>query len=153
MAGELRLQPRHDRQSRQALQSIRRHRVEIADALGEQQRLQPVAVGGLFLDQPLVLAMRALAVFFGFARNRDHPAGVELAPHETRQGPHQLVDVHPVRLGAARPAVDRDARRIDLVDLVARRCQRAVEPVAVASGLEAHVKTARIKLKHLYPVL
>jgi hypothetical protein len=143
-AGKLRLQPRHDRQSRQALQSIRRHRVEIADALGEQQRLQPVAMGGLLLDQPLILAVRALGVLFRFARNRDHPAGVELAPQQARQSARQLPrrPRRPTWRGP-RPAVDRHARRIDLVDVVARRSQRAVQPVAVASGLEASMDPGR----------
>ena len=86
----------------------------------------------------------ALGVFFGFARNRDHPAGVELAPHETRQGPHQLVDVHPVRLGAARPAVDRDARRIDLVDVVARRSSAR----GAASGRRVRPRSTRKDRSH-----
>jgi len=119
------------------------HRVEIANALGEQQRLDPVAVGSLLLDEPLVFAVRSLRVFFGFAGNLDHPAGVELAPHQARQRPHELVDVHAIRLDAARPPVDRHARRLDLVDLIPRRLQRSVQPMAVAPGLEAHMNLGR----------
>ena len=142
-ADELGLQPRQDRQPRQGLQALRRRWVEIADALAEQQRLDPVAVGRLLLDEPLVLAVRPLRVLFGFAGNLDHPAGVELAPNEARQGPHELVDVDAVRLDAARPPVDRHARRLDLVGVVARRLQGAIEPMTVSPGLEARVNLGR----------
>ena len=140
---ELRLQLRRDRQLRQTRQPVRRHRVEIANPLGEQQRLRPVAVRRSLLNQPLVFAVRALGVLLLRGGNHDHPAGVELAPHVARKRAHELVDVDAVRLGPARPPVDRHARRLDLVGVVSRRCQRAIKPVAVAAGLEANMDLDR----------
>ena len=86
----------------------------------------PVAVGGLFLGQPLVLAVRPLRVFFPFARDRDDPAGVELAPQKgARQGPHQLVDVHPVRIGAARRSTE---TRADWISSTANATKTEANP-------------------------
>ena len=87
--------------------------------------------------------MRALGVLLLRGGNHDHPAGVELAPHVARKRAHQLVDVDAVRLGPWRLPVDRHARRLDLVGVVSRRCQRAIKPVPVAAGLEADMDLDR----------
>ena len=142
-ADELRPQLRRNRKLRQTLQPIRRRRVEIANPLGEQQPLHPVAVRRPFLDQPFVLTMRAFGVLFLRRGDHDHPTGVALAPHEARERAHQLVDVHAVRLDPARPTIHRDARRIDLIDLVSRRGQRAMQPVAVAASLKTDMDPDR----------
>ena len=142
-APEFGLQPRRNRQLRQALQPVGRQRVEIANPLREQQPLHPVAVRRSLLDEPLVFAMRALGVLFLRRGDHHHPAGVALAPHKARKRPHQLVDVHPVRLDPPRPTIHRHARRIDLVDVISRHFQRAIQPVAVAPGLKADMDPDR----------
>jgi hypothetical protein len=82
-ARRLRLQPRHIRQRRHTFQSIRRCRVEIADASRKQQRLYPVATGPLFLYEPL--AVRPLRVFYGFA-GIYHSADLEFVPQKSITG-------------------------------------------------------------------
>lgn len=96
-----------------------------------------------FLDEPLVLAVRTLGVLFLRRGDHDHPAGVAFAPHKARERAHQLVDVHAVRLDPTRPTIHRYARRIDLIDVIPRHFQRAIQPVAVAPGLKADMSSDR----------
>src|SRR6195952_4346988 len=67
----------------------------------------------------------------------DHAASLRLAPQKVQQCPHHPLEVDPVGLGAPRPPVDLDARRIDLVIDHALVGQPAMQPVSVESGLVA----------------
>jgi hypothetical protein len=122
-------------QVRQARHEVRRQRAGAADALGEQQPLDAVAVGGALAHQPLAFARAPAGVLLlgrGRARHRAHP---RLAAHPCRQHPHQMLEIEPIGLRPPRPPAHRYTRRVD--DLVAHalRAQPAVQPPAVVPGL------------------
>ena len=76
--------------------------------------------------------MRAFGVLF-LRRGTTTTRQASRSPLTKRERAPQLVDVHAVRLDPARPTIHRDARGIDLIDLMSRHFQRPMQPVAVAA--------------------
>jgi hypothetical protein len=73
-----------------ARQEIRLQGHGIADALAMQQSLDPVAVPGAFLQQPLALACAALAIFVLRRGNPNHAANPRFAAKVSQERAHQL---------------------------------------------------------------
>src|SRR5262249_43966903 len=71
-------------------QEIRLQRNDIADALAMQQPLDPVAVPGAFLQQPLALTRAALAILVLRRGNPNHAANLRFAAKVSQERAHQL---------------------------------------------------------------
>jgi hypothetical protein len=112
-------------------------RREVPDALGHQQPLDAADVLDTLIDQPLALTAAPAAVLVLDARHPDHAAHLRLAALPGDQRAQQDAQVDPGRLGPARPAVDRQARRVDHLVLDAAGAQQPVQPEAVVAGLVA----------------
>ena len=109
-------------------------RIGVADALGVQQRLDPVDVGAALLDQPFALTMPAFVVFFGRTRHARHAAHPWLAAAMREKHTHQLLDIDPIGLDPALAAIDLDARRIQHLVLDPLLPKPTMQPEAVIAG-------------------
>ena len=112
-------------------------RAGLVNALGVQQRLDPVDVGAALLQQALALAAHPLGVLLGHRGHAHHAAHARLAPAMSEQHPHQLLEIQPVGLHPTEAAVDLDAGRIEHVVDDAARHQPAMQPEPFVAGLVA----------------
>jgi hypothetical protein len=67
-------------------------------------------------------------VFIGLGRDRNHRAHTGFTPQPRQQRPQQEFGVNPIRLGSTRPAIDRDAGRLNDVRLDAVFRQPSGQP-------------------------
>ena len=126
----------------------------IADALAMQQPLDPVAVPGALLQQPLALARTPFAIFVLRRRNPNHAANPRFAALVSQKRAHQLRQVDPIGLGSPCPPVHLDARRIDLVIEHPVVGQPAVQPMTVETRFIAGQNTNRLpRLRRFRPSL
>jgi hypothetical protein len=118
-------------------QEVARQRLNVADPMRVQKRLDAIGVGGAFLEQSLAFAVRALVVLLSRARHIHDAAGLGLAAKVGEKGAHQPLEVDAVGLGPARPTIDLDAGRIDLVARDALAFEPAVQPVSLEARFVA----------------
>src|SRR5215471_14150726 len=109
----------------------------IIDALGCAQTFDAVDVLDPLLDQPVTLAMQPPGIFLLDARNPHHAACIRLAAQITAKCPQHPLDVNPIGLGAPRPPVHQQARRIENMITHPMSFEPAVQPEPVIAGLVA----------------
>src|SRR5215217_8725244 len=110
--------------------------VKLPDALGEQERLDPVLDPDPLLHQVLALTVRALGVLLRRAGHPEHAAHLAVASVEGRQHPQQALSVQAVSLRPPSPSADEDTGGLDHVAGHPIGEQEAVQPEAVAPRLE-----------------
>ena len=115
----------------------RLERHHVTNALAKQQRLDAIGVRGLLLQQPLALAAAALAVLVFRRGHVQHAADPRLAAQIGEEGPHQLLQVDAIGLGAPPAPADLDAGGINDVARHPLIRQPAVQPVPVEPGFVA----------------
>jgi hypothetical protein len=122
---------------RQPFQPVTPARVPDRHAQQPQQPLDPVAVSGLLLDQPIAFAGGAPDVLLLHARPPHDPHHPRLAAAIGHQGPQQLFAINPVGLRPPGALLDRNARRVEHMARDPRRRQKPVQPKPVVASLVA----------------
>ena len=131
----------------QALPPVAPQRLDVIDALGCEQTLDPVHVLHALGDQPLALAVGAPRVLPLDRGHLHHAAGRPVAAPPRHQSPQQHRRVQPIGLGPPRPAIHLQAAGVHhpAGDPLGRKA--ALQPEPVIAGLIAeddlHVITAR----------
>ncbi|MHC2331515.1 hypothetical protein [Bradyrhizobium sp. USDA 4454] len=111
--------------------------IDIADALSVQECLDAVEVSRALLDQMLAFAAAALAILILNCRHVHHAARPRLAAQIGEEGPHQLLQINPVGLGAPCATAHLDAGGIDLMIDDALLRQPAMQPMAIEARFVA----------------
>src|SRR5215467_408667 len=112
-------------------------RLIVVDALGRAQTFDAVDVLDPLPDQPVTLAMQPPGIFLLDARNPNHAACIRLAAQITAKCPQHPLDVNPIGLGAPRPPVHQQARRIENMITHPMSFEQAVQPEPVIAGFVA----------------
>src|SRR5215472_7588842 len=108
-----------------------RERHHIPDALGVEQSLDSIGVCCLLLLEVFALAIEPLAILIVDCRNVHHAADPRFASQIGQQRAHDLIEIDAVGLDAPSPAIDRDARWIDLVIGHVVVSQPAMQPMRI----------------------
>jgi hypothetical protein len=89
-------------------------RLVVRDAINREQAFNPVDVLDSFADQPATLTMEPTVVLFGDTRRAQNAPNLWLTTQIRHQRSEQSLDINSVRLGSARPTINRHTRRLPL---------------------------------------
>lgn len=126
--------------------------LDVADPLGKEESLDPIDVGGPFLDQPIPLAMRPSGILFLDAQDPDDGADMTVSPVNGHEGVQQRQDIDPIRLDPPRPSVHLKGSGIQNADIDPMSKQKPCQSEPVVPRFKAQNQAVSPKMsKPLQP--